>query len=344
MSEPTASVYAYLTSAPASGFAGLRVELLEHWRGDDNLLWKVRAGGETAVVKLFLDAGQARGRRQFDGQQIFAPQGIAPQPLWFDRHPEGLARQVLVYRWVEGRALQPDDAHDLTALVASVAAVHGGDVDAVRRISPRALNLEYFWNMLSGGLKPMERWLEEIGCHQISTLLPMLESRGEALVAEGLPLWRSTSPTPVHGDLRIENAVLQAGRVVLLDWEMFGLGDSALEVAEFLHQQRRRWRPALQEHLLAAYASLSGNLAAPERVTLYRRLLPLRDASFLLNGARQMTSEERSQPEFSDSLPWLVETSARSLLECAEALELRMNLDVDDLRREVELIFRGTDL
>ncbi|MCS6827537.1 MAG: aminoglycoside phosphotransferase family protein [Caldilinea sp.] len=339
MPDPTASVYAYLTTAQASGFAGLHVDLLEHWRGDDNLLWKVRAGGEEAVVKLFLDAGQARGRRQFDGQQLFAPQGIAPQPLWFDRYPEGLARQVLVYRWVDGRALQPDDADDLTALAASIAAVHGEEVDAVRRISPRPLNLEYFWSMLSGGLKPMQQWLEEIGCQQISTLLPLLERRGETLVAEGASIWRSMPPTPIHGDLCVENVVLQAGRAVLVDWEMFGLGDSALEVAEFLHRQRGLRRPTLQEHFLAEYASFSGNASAPERVMLYRRLLPLRDASFLLSSARRITPEERAQSEFSRSLPWLIETLTRSLVECIEALGLPMHPDGDDLRSEVELIF-----
>jgi hypothetical protein len=339
MPAPTDSIYAYLTAAPASGFAGLSVEILEHWRGDENLLWRVRAGSEEAVVKLFLDAGQARGRRQFDGQQLFAATGIAPEPLWFDRYPEGLARQVLVYRWVEGRALQPDDADDLTALVASLAAVHGGDVATVRRISPRALNLEYFWSMLSGGLKPTQQWLEKSGYPQMAAFLRELEARGQTLVAEGLPLWHAAPPTPIHGDPQPENVVIQAGRAVLLDWELFGLGDPALEMAELLHQQRMRWPGALQEHLLAEYASLSGDAAVVARVQLYRKLLPLRDAAFLVSGAQQVSPTERMQPEYDQALPMLIETSTRALMESAEALDDRLVSDAANLRDEVEHLF-----
>lgn len=339
MSAPTDSIYAYLTAAPASGFAGLSVEILEHWRGDDNLLWRVRAGSEEAVVKLFLDAGQARGRRQFDGQQLFAATGIAPEPLWFDRYPEGLARQVLVYRWVEGRALQPDDADDLRALVASLAAVHGGDVATVRRISPHALNLEYFWSMLSGGLKPTQQWLEQRGYQQMAAFLRELAARGQTLVAEGLPLWHAAPPTPIHGDPRPENIVMRAGRAVLLDWEMFGLGDPALEMAELLYRQRMHRAGTLQGHLLAEYASLTGDATVEERVQLYRRLLPLRDAAFLVSGAQQIAPTERMQPEYSQALPMLIETSARALMESAEALGIRPVSDAASLRGEVEHLF-----
>lgn len=339
--DPTERIYAYLTAAPASGFAGLNVEILEQWRGDDNLLWRVRAGEEEAVVKLFLDAGQARGRRQFDGQQLFAAAGIAPEPLWFDRYPEGLPRQVLVYRWVEGQALQPDDPDALLAFVASLAAVHSGDVEAVRRISPHALNLEYFWSLLSGGLKPTQQWLEQGGHTQMAALLRELAARGEAFVSEGLPLWQATPPTLIHGDPRAENVVIRADRAVLLDWELFGLGDPALEIGEWLHRQRMRWSGALQERLLVEYTFLTGDTTVDARVQLYRKLLLLRDATFLLRGAQQISPPERMQPEYSQAVPGLVEMSMRALMESAEALEVHPVSDLAGLRAEVELLFRS---
>ncbi len=102
MTDLTQAVHTYLTTAPTSQFVGAEVEIRSHWQGADNLLWHVVAPRGEAVLKLFLDAGQARSRRQFDGQQLFGPLGLAPQPLWVDRYPEGLSRQVLVYRWVNG--------------------------------------------------------------------------------------------------------------------------------------------------------------------------------------------------------------------------------------------------
>ena len=71
------------------------------------MLWRVESRGQEAVLKLSLDAGQVRSRREFDGQTLLAPFGLAPPPLWLDRIPETLPRSVLVYRWVAG---EPFDA------------------------------------------------------------------------------------------------------------------------------------------------------------------------------------------------------------------------------------------
>ncbi|MEZ4560580.1 MAG: hypothetical protein R2854_29800 [Caldilineaceae bacterium] len=91
----TTAIQTYLTGAATSEFRGLEVTVVDHWEGRDNLLWRVEAGAQNAaqdaVIKLFLDAGQVRSRRQYDGQQLFAPVGIAPQPLWYDRYPDGLS-------------------------------------------------------------------------------------------------------------------------------------------------------------------------------------------------------------------------------------------------------------
>src|SRR3954471_3842511 len=97
----TGPVHESLTTAPSSLFVQQPVEILAHWQGDANLLWRVGAGEQQAGVKVFLDAGQARSRRQFDAQQLLAPVGLAPEPLWVDRYPQGLSRQLIVYRWCD---------------------------------------------------------------------------------------------------------------------------------------------------------------------------------------------------------------------------------------------------
>lgn len=90
MSNPNDEILNYLTTAPASVFAGQPVNLLDHWAGEANLLWRVESRGQGAVLKLYLDAGQVRSRREFDGQTLSAPFGLAPPPLWLDRIPETL--------------------------------------------------------------------------------------------------------------------------------------------------------------------------------------------------------------------------------------------------------------
>lgn len=308
MLDLTDSIHTYLTTAPASGFAGRAVTMLVHWRGENSLLWRVVAGGDDAVVKLFLDAGQARGRRQFDGQQRFAPLGIAPEPLWFDRYPEGLARQVLVYRWVEGRNVDASNPADLAALAASIAAVHNDEAAAVRRISPRAVNLDYFWRVLAGGLTPTTRWLEAVGCPHLAELVHALTTRAGDIVAEARLLWQSAAPTPVHGDLRLEHALIQGGSAVLLDWEMFGLGDPALDVATFLWKDAGGIDDAGRAHWLACYCDAVHSPEMSARIDVYGRLLPLQQFAFLLDGLRQLTPSDRRDPDFRNNMVFLRQT------------------------------------
>jgi hypothetical protein len=164
--------------------------MLDAWEGSSNLLWRVNSGGQEAVVKLYLDAGQARGRRQFDGQQMFSPLGLAPQPLWFDRYPAGLARQVLVYAWAPGIALEVTNAAHLAALAQSIAQVHSGDPTDVRRFCPNPLNLDYLWRVMHGGLGLIEQWLVTQKANALQRYFAAIAANANALVEAALPLWQ----------------------------------------------------------------------------------------------------------------------------------------------------------
>lgn len=336
MSDLTDSIHTYLTTAPASGFAGRAVTVRDHWQGDDNLLWRLDAGSDkrgsnAAVVKLFLDAGQARGRRQFDGQQLFAPLGIAPQPLWFDRYPEGLARQVLVYRWAEGRGAEAGNFDDLTALAMSVAAVHNHDTETVRRISPRAINLDYFWRVLAGGLTPTAVWLEEIGCPRLAESVRSLEATAASVVAAALPLWQDAPPTPVHGDLRLAHGLIQDRRVLLLDWEMFGLGDPALDAATFLFHEVGALGAAGRAHWLEGYCIFARSPDVAARINVYARLLPLQRFADLLAGLRQLTPADRRDPNFCNNTAFLRETLAVAGDAAGANLDITAAIPLDEI-------------
>jgi len=302
------AIHTYLTTAPSSGFVGQEVRMAEHWHGTDNLLWRVVCNGQVAAVKLFLDAGQARGRRQLDGQQLFVAAGLAPVPLWFDRYPTGLARQVLVYRWAEGKGIDATDGMALRRLAGAAATIHRHEVGDVRRFCPRPMNLDYFWRMVAGGIEPVCRWCTEIGCYSMTALVQHLMERAETIVKQALPLWQATPPTPVHGDLSLANSLVMDGSVTLVDWEMFGLGDPALEVAYFLHDSR----PALPASVLAAwreeYLAASNDPQIARRISLYEKLLPLHHLLFLLSGLRRLTAEERADPAFRRRRSFLAET------------------------------------
>ena len=320
MSDPNAEILTYLTESPASGFAGQPVEMVDHWQGRANLLWRVHAGRQAAVLKFFLDAGQVRSRRQYDGQALFAPLGLAPQPLWLDRIPETLPRSVLVYRWADGEAFDPSDGYQWQTLAQTVAQVHTAAVDDMQRFSPHPVNLSYFWSVLGPSLPPLQNWLAAQGLVQLSDLLARLHARGQRAVDAALPLW-DQAPVAVHGDLRPENFLNSFGTVALLDWEMFGLGDPALEIARFLYEQRAAVPPELLEDWLDTYLDQRGDPAAQVRIDVYRRrLLPLQDAAYLLSGGMKLTAAERQSQELQDNAEFLAGTTEQALAEAALAL------------------------
>lgn len=318
----TTTIHTYLTTAPASHFLGQEVAMLAHWSGRDNLLWRAQRCAQEVVVKLFLDAGQARGRRQFAGQERFAPRGLAPRPLWFDRYPAGLSRQLLVYAWAEGDALEGANPPQMAALAVATAQLHGSDPNQLTRFSPHPVNLDYFWRILRGGLPALQQWLTLRKAEQLAQLLDQLASQAERLVAAALPWWAGSTPTPVHGDLRLENGFSSFGTVTLLDWEFFGLGDPALEVANFLYLHQSDLGAEGVGDWLAHYLAHFEQAGLDQRIGAYGWLLPFQSLCFLLNGLREHGPAAASNAERSQALSFLYMLLTHTLQQTTQQLQI----------------------
>ncbi len=321
MTKLTTQIHTYLTKAPTSNFLDQEVEMVAHWAGRDNLLWQVRCNGQEAVLKLYLDAGQARSRRQYAGQQLFAPPGLAPRPLWYDRYPEGLSRQVLIYEWAPGAALDSTDAGQMMALAQSVAQIHGTDVMEVQRFCPHPINLDYFWRVLQGGLAPLRLWLTQRHASVLLAHFDELVARADTLVTAALPRWQGVAPTPVHGDLRLENGLNCFGTALLLDWEMFGLGDPALEIANFLYLSQHDLDEVTKAAWLEEYLSQVDQPDLAQRIEIYQALLPLQSNCFLLGGLSQYLGQTPAAAvEQATDLSFLGATLNATLQQAAEKL------------------------
>ena len=288
MSVWTQAVHGYLTGSATSRFRNQEVTIADHWQGRDNLLWRVNCEDRTdAVVKMFTDAGQARSRRQFNGQAQFAVVGLAPEPLWYDRYPHGLPRQVLVYRWMDGESLTLADRFHRIAHADAVARVHCADRDDVQRFSPHAFNLLTFWQIWQAGEAPLQEWVSAAPAPLLTEHLSMLWAAAHRVMDAALPLLGETSPSPVHGDLTAENALFQRGQILLVDWEFFGLGDPAQEIARFLFYAGEDWLDEGQDEWLESYRGGNTDPSLMDRVDIYLRLLNFQAVTFLLEGIRQ---------------------------------------------------------
>lgn len=345
----TADVRAYLADSEKSQFAGQPIAVGERWQGRDNLLWRCTAGngGDEVVLKLLLEAGQVRADRQFSGQAIFAPWGLAPRPLWQDRQPDPLPRPIVVYEWIEG---DPFDAGDAAAWDAgagqalgdTVARIHSMDAGEYTRFSPHPFNLAYFWRVWQGSREPLAAWLAERRVGQIQRIFAALWQRVDGLMAAALPYFGESAPALIHGDLLLEHAVLHRGQALLLDWEFFGLGDPAQEVARFFYfdgqalaaQRRAQW---LDHYLQAMDNAGAGAESLAARIELYGRVLPFQSLTALLSGIqRELQADPDQLAELDASRPFLVETLVASLRQAAEQLAEPPDADPAALSEEMD--------
>lgn len=340
----TPAVLDYLSGSATSRFRDQEVTVADHWQGRDNLLWRVQSsGGTDAVVKMFTDAGQARSRRQFDGQAQFAAAGLAPEPLWYDRYPNGLPRQILVYRWEDGEALTIADRFQRMAHADAAAQVHCADRDDVQRFSPHPFNLLTFWQIWQAGEGPLRDWVSAAPAPLLAEQLSMLWSAVHRMMDATLPLLGETSPTPVHGDLSAENALFHKGRVLLVDWEFFGLGDAAQEIARFLFYGGEAWSDEGREEWMECYQAGNSDPSLPVRVDMYLRLFNFQALTFLLEGIRQgnvpQLADTDSEAEGVQFLSFLTSALTTALRRSLTRWELSPLGEGDYRELEVEISF-----
>ena len=324
----TDTIHTYLTTAPTSRFVQQTVEMVDAWEGHDNLLWRVKCGPQDAVLKLYMDAGQARSRRQFDGHQHFAPQAIAPRPLWYDRHPHGLSRQVMVYEWIEGGEIGRSGDWAIAELAGVMGRVHGGDAGEVQRFCPHPLNLEIFWRVERSALAAIGEWLLLRKAQKLHALFQQIATACEKLAAGSLYYWQQSPPTTVHGDLRLENVIVTPYRsLVLVDWEMFGLGDPSLEIATFLGRNQ-----VDADSWLESYLAQVEQPFLSERIAVYRRLLPFQSLCYLFNGLKAMRPEELT-PETIQALPFLFDTLEATLNQVATLFGIEYTIERSEIEK-----------
>lgn len=314
----TQAVLDYLTGSVSSRLRGQEATVTDQWKGRDNLLWRVRCGdGSDIVVKMFTDAGQARCRRQFSGQAQFAGAGLAPEPLWYDRYPHGLPSQILVYRWTEGEPLSLAEPQHCMAHADALARIHGAEPDELQRFSPHPFNLLTFWQIWQAGEVPLREWMSSAAAPLLTEHVAMLWTAAHSVMETALPLLGETVPAPVHGDPGAENALFDKGKGLLVDWEYFGLGDPAQEVARLFFYEDSGWsgggNSIWQEH----YGPFQSEQGFAERVDIYFRLLNFQAVTYLLDGIRQGAA-----PDSPEADSEAIQTQYRAFV--AEILEVAL--------------------
>jgi aminoglycoside phosphotransferase (APT) family kinase protein len=239
--------------------------------------------------------------------------------LWADRYPHGLSRQLIVYRWSNGDSIAIEDTTSIWAWSEAVAMLHSVPTDEVRRFSPHPLNLDFYWRIEQGSVTQIEHWLA-------SSPLPLkvafrdLATAAERLVVESLSLWEYAMPTAVHGDLSREHTLYDRGQITFLDWEMFGLGDPALDSARLLQREANALTQEQSQAWIESYIQFMRQPELAERINVYSRLLEFHNVVYLLVGLHQHALNQL-ESDLLDALPFLQSALATALDNAAIAFK-----------------------
>lgn len=251
-------------------------------------------GGNSAVLKLFLgDASSVRtGERSKDKAwaeaeaiRIFAPRGLAPGLIWEGSLPDETSGYAVIYEHVEGtnlcdnRTPGADATMDLCA--DALLAIHSEQAQ-IKVLSPNPRNLEIWWTRTHEAYRDLHT---ELLLHMPSSLSDALGLLMQSIAGDAQAhkrFWQGAALTPVHGSPVCPNFLLSGRQLRLVDWQRFGLGDPAYEVA-LASTQFGGEAPA--HRISTTYLEKADDIMLARRVQIYQRLIPFSRVISLLSSA-----------------------------------------------------------
>lgn len=275
--EQGAAAAAEFARSRGERFAECRGRILEEGSGErlvaEYLLLPGGAEGVRALVGK--SYGDATGARTFEVMRavrraldtVAAPALLSvPEALGYDA-----PRRCLLQQRVEGAGF------------AELA--RGPDFARYLRLVGEALALLHRLPLGLGEVKGVEDHVRELmRPHplELAQALPECRDRIEALLRgfEALGGAWAGVPAPLHRDFHLRQLFWGDGRVWLIDWDLFALGDPALDVGNFVMYLETRLdarAAAATEAFMAGYREQAAAEVAP-RVPLYKALGYLRRA------------------------------------------------------------------
>lgn len=212
----------------------------------------------TATTQLLLlrypPTARERARRETAGLRLAGEVGLGPALLLADETGKALGGPVVIYAAPNGRppggVLSDDDIKWWLFLLLTLHHLPPERVEVVSTMSP---DVATWWQ------RTQSAWLACQSAYTAPEYRPLLESlkRIAAVVSVHIDVqreqWRGVVRRPCHGNPVPANLIRDGGRMMLLEWDAFGLGDPALELGR-----------------AAVLATLAGSLTKEQ----YTRLLP----------------------------------------------------------------------
>ncbi len=203
--------------------------------GFDSSLYEVTMPGEaeTLVVKYYAPDHADAARREAEGLRVCGAVGLAPTLVTFDEIGGTVGGPLVIYRQPAGavpigeRPLSDEQVNGWMFLLLTL---HHLSPDKVQQQSTMSPGIEQWWERIQPLMNEVRAAYTEPVYAPLLAALDQLRNLVDVHVRTNRDLWLNVPRRPCHGDPVPINVVSNQGRMVLVDWGGFGLGDIALEI------------------------------------------------------------------------------------------------------------------
>lgn len=263
------ALVAYLDTRPADG-------AWEWWRicriegGRNNLIYRATGSEHDLAIKFCRRDDRDRAGREYAALRLVHTRhpAIAPEPLLLER--ERYRNPVVVQTWLAGEvsAAPPAADNDWRAMLAHYAALRQfTPASSAIPLRPAVTNMDSFAN----GQAMVAAQAALLPDSEIDAELRMLLRQVARLADPQLP---PATHALCRVDANCANFIRRPGVWASVDWENSGWGDPAFEIVDLMTHAAlidvpdERW-----EWVIAEYARLTGDRAAPARIRAYYPLM-----------------------------------------------------------------------
>lgn len=251
MSAPAIDhIAAYLAQRVASSLPG-PLHITPIAEAPDEQRFAIMASGRRLTLKVYAPGAAESARREIAGLSLAQGLGIGPALVFSDEAGVALGGPTVLLEDPEGdalgeRRLSAEEAHDWLFLLLTLHHLPAERVTVPSSMSPDAAT---WWQRTQSAWDECRSLYTDERFRALVDALAKLHAIVGVHVEVNRGLWANVPRRPCHGNPVPAHLVRAHGRLTLVEWNGFGLGDPAMEVGR-----------------AAALAALSGELSAGQYV------------------------------------------------------------------------------
>ena len=312
-------IEAYLRQHAIAGLDGaLRIE--PQAADFDGQRFRIVSGSKRAVLKRYNPTAVEGARREIAGLRLASGVGLAPELLFGEDAVAAFGGPVVVFEEPVGETLgsAPLDAPAAQGWLFLLLTLHHLSPTGSTLASSMSQDAATWWQRTQSAWSECRAAYDNAAFGSLMQAMSRLHAIVGARIEANRTLWNGITRRLCHGNPVPSHIVRAGGRLMLIEWEGFGLGDPAMEVGRAVALAALSGEIDGDQYVRFVSDYLSGmrdqrDATLEERLHIFASVLPLGFCFVVLRllgqrGALSSGERERSIGQVTRALTWIQDT------------------------------------